>query len=157
MLDSVDNDVDTLPGASPRTLAAQHIRALTTRELAMAGIRVSAGASTLSGAPDMLTSQVATEGARTVLVLRGEADFSAVSALSDALAGAISSGTDVVIDLAELAFIDTAAVRVLAAAQQRLAHRGRTLTFRAPNSVAERMLEMFRLTAVIETVAATRP
>jgi len=104
----------------------------------------------------MLISQMATEGARTVVVLRGEADFSAVSALSDALAGAISSGTDVVIDLAELAFIDTAAVRVLAAAEQRLGHRGRTLRFRSPNSVAERMLDMFGLTALIETAAAAR-
>ena len=120
----------------------------------MAGIPVSAGAPTLSGASGMLISQVATDGARTVVVLRGEADFSAVSVLSDAVARAIGSGNgDVVIALAELAFIDTAAVRVLAASQQRLGHRGRTLTFRSPNRVAGRLLEMFGLAALIEASA----
>jgi anti-anti-sigma factor len=123
----------------------------------MAGIGVSAGASTLKDAPGMLISQLATDGARTVVVLRGEADFSVVSVLSDALAGAMSSGADVVIDLAGLGFIDTASVRVLAAAQHRLGPRGRTLTFRSPNAVAARMLEMFGLTELIETDVGISP
>ena len=84
--------------------------------------------------------------------LWGEADFSTSPILSYLLAGLIASGVgDVVIDLAQLEFIDTASVRSLAAAQQTLVRLGRQSTSRSPARVATRVLNMFGLADLIET------
>ena len=95
---------------------------------------------------------VRAEGDRTVVVLRGEADFSTRAVLADALSRviALSSG-EVVLDLADMEFVDSATVRVLAMAQQLLDWRGRKLTFRSPSRLAVRVLALFDLTDLIET------
>jgi anti-anti-sigma factor len=105
-----------------------------------------------------LIGHVEHEDRRTIVVLQGEADFSSAPVLSDVLARGIDSGAaDVVIDMSRLEFIDTGAVRVLAAGQQRLDRLGRKLTFRSPSSVAARVMEMFGLTVFIEGETETRP
>jgi anti-anti-sigma regulatory factor len=63
-----------------------------------------------------------------------------------------SQSGDVVIDMAEAEFIDTATVRVLAVGQQLLADRGRRLTFRSPSRLTARVLHLFGLTDLIEAV-----
>ena len=115
-------------------------------------------ASSLVGVHDTLVGQIAQEGTRTIVVLRGEADFSTTQALSDILARGISAGAgDVVIDLGSLEFIDTGAMRVLVAAQQRLQRRGRKLTLRSPSSVAIRVLEVFGLATMVENLQEATP
>jgi anti-anti-sigma factor len=105
-----------------------------------------------------LTTAVRSEGTRTVVALRGEADFTTTLVLADVLAGVIDLGVgDVVIDLGNLEFIDTATVRVLAAGQWRLDRLGRALTFRSPARVAARVLKMFGLDDLIETHEKSRP
>jgi anti-sigma B factor antagonist len=110
---------------------------------------------------DTLTGRIAEEGTRTVVVLRGEADFSAGLVLSDILARGVSAGEgDVVIDLGGLRFIDSGAIRVLVAAQQRLQRLGRTLTLRSPTAVVTRVLGVFGLAGLVEilqTDETTRP
>ena len=109
-------------------------------------------ASSPARAQDTLIGQIDQEGTRTTVVLRGEADFSTTQALSDIVARGVSAGTgDVVIDLGRLEFIDTGAMRVLVAGQQRLRPLGRTVTFRSPSSTAIRVLEMFGLADLIGT------
>lgn len=62
-----------------------------------------------------LTLALRVEGTRTVVVLRGEADLFDLPLLSDALSRVIAMRTgDVVIDFAELEFVDVPTVRVLA-------------------------------------------
>ena len=91
------------------------------------------------------------EGTRTIVVLRGEADCSSRPVLSDLLSRVIASQSgDVVIDMAEAEFIDTATVRVLAVAQQLLGDRGRELTFRSPSRLTAQVLHLFGLTDLIE-------
>jgi anti-anti-sigma factor len=115
-------------------------------------------ATSVAGAADTLIGQLAQEGTRTIVVLLGEADFSTTQALSDILARGISGGAgDVVIDLGRLEFIDTGAMRVLVAAQQRLQRRGRKLTLRSPSPVATRVLEVFGLATMVETLQETTP
>jgi anti-sigma B factor antagonist len=100
---------------------------------------------------DTLTGQIAEEGTRTIVVLRGEADFSAGLVLSDILARGVSAGEgDVVIDLEGLEFIDTGGIRVLMAAQQRLQRLGRQLTLRSPSPVVTRVLGVFGLAGLVE-------
>jgi anti-anti-sigma factor len=92
-----------------------------------------------------------TEGTRVVVGLRGEWDLHSRAALADALSRVIASSRgDVVIDLSETDFIDTAIVRAFADGQQFLHSLGRRLTFRSPSRVATRLLALFSLTDLIE-------
>ena len=98
-----------------------------------------------------ITTSVRHEGATTVVVLRGEADTSTTTVLSDALSRLIATpGGDVVIDLSETEFIDTATVHTFAVAVKLFGDRGRTLTFRSPSRLAARVLDLFGLSQSIE-------
>ncbi len=101
-------------------------------------------------ASSLAPPELRAEGTATVLVLRGEADLATRSLVSDALSRVIGTRTgDVVVDLAEVEFIDTAIVRVLAEAQHLLDRQGRVVTFRSPSRLAIRVLGLFGLGDVI--------
>jgi anti-anti-sigma factor len=107
----------------------------------------------VGGSSSLTTPELRAEGSTTVLVLRGEADLAARALVSDALSRVIGSHTgDVVVDLAEVEFIDTAIVRVLADAQRFLDHHGRALTIRSPSRLATRVLNLFGLTDLVEPI-----
>ena len=92
-----------------------------------------------------------------MVVLRGEAAAS-TSVLCGTLSRVIAFGAgDVVIDLSELEFINSATVRALAVGQRLLERRGRELTLRSPPRPAARMLHTFGLTDLIEAGEAVRP
>jgi anti-anti-sigma factor len=117
-----------------------------------------ASARTAQGARSVLTAVVGTEGTRTVVVVRGEGDSSTTAVLSDALSRVIASQAgDVVIDLAEAEFIDTATVRVLAAGLQLLDRQGRKLTIRSPSRLAARVLDLFGLADLVEAREGAKP
>jgi len=104
---------------------------------------------------DLLTAVVREEGTRTLVVLRGEADISTTCVPADVLAWVTARRTgDVVVDLGELEFIDSATVRLLAEGQQLLERQGRTMTFRSPSRLAARVLNVFGLADSIETPRA---
>jgi anti-anti-sigma factor len=145
----------SLPGAMLRTQVTQLIHAFRPERLPMPRRGT---APPLTRTHPTLVGQIADEGTRTIVVLRGEADFSTTVALSDILARGVSAGIgDVVVDLGGLEFIDTGAVRVLTAAQQRLQRLDRNLTIRSPSSVAARVLELFGLSALVENLPETTP
>jgi anti-anti-sigma factor len=97
------------------------------------------------------------EGTLTVITLQGEADVSSRPVLSDVLCRLIADGSgDVVIDLAEANFIDTAVVRTVATAQHLLHRQGRKLTLRSPSRLATRLLQLFVLADLIETEEPAR-
>ncbi|MDQ1376881.1 MAG: hypothetical protein QOE15_1054 [Acidimicrobiaceae bacterium] len=101
--------------------------------------------------PALTISPERTEGNDILVVLLGEADLSSRYALSDTLSRVIASGdADVVIDLAQAQFLDSATARVLAECQTLLDRRGRKLTLRSPSKLAARVLDMFGLTGLIE-------
>jgi len=96
--------------------------------------------------------QMHAEGTRCVITLRGDADISTRRDLCDVLSRVTADGSgDVVIDLAEVTFIDTAIVRALATAQQLLHRQDRILTLRSPPRLAIRVLNVFGMTDLIET------
>jgi anti-anti-sigma factor len=89
---------------------------------------------------------VSADGAATVVALRGEADIATVQVVVDALARIIADHDgDVIVDLAETEFIDTAALRAILRAREVLGGGGRRLTLRSPSSIASRLLGAFRL------------
>ena len=105
----------------------------------------------------ILGVQVVHVGAdRAVVALRGEADASTTATLSFALSRVIASRAgDVVIDLGQLDFVDTATVRVIATAHHLLADQGRTLAVRSPSRLGRRLLDLFDLTHLIESSEIT--
>jgi anti-anti-sigma factor len=99
-----------------------------------------------------LTILVRRAGIRTVVVLRGEADLSTMSILSDALSRVVALGAgDVVVDLVETEFIDCGSVRSFAVCRRLMDGQGRKLTFRSPSRLAALVLAAFGLGDLITT------
>jgi len=97
---------------------------------------------------------VSAEGANTVVALGGEADVATLPALVGAFARIIADCEgDVVVDLAQIEFMDTAALRSVLEARAVLAGDGRQLMFRSPSRIAERVLAVFGLTHLVGPVA----
>ncbi len=93
-----------------------------------------------------LAASVFTDGALTVVALRGEADRATVHVVRDALADVIADGEGhVVVDLAQTEFMDTAALRAVLRAREILEGTGRQLTLRSPSRSTGRMLAVFGL------------
>lgn len=93
-----------------------------------------------------LTAAVLADGAVTVVALQGEADPATLHIIRDSLADVIAAGDgDVVVDLAQTEFMDTAALRAVLQARETLAGTGRQLTLRSPSRSAGRLLEVFGL------------
>ena len=104
----------------------------------------------------ILTVRVArTEATRVVVVMRGEADAATTTLVSEVLSRVIADyAGDVVIDLAQLTFIDSATGRILAIAKDLLSCRGRHMAVRSPSRLAAIVLDVFGLTDLIETQVA---
>ena len=93
-----------------------------------------------------LTATVSAEGAATVVAFQGEADRATLHVVRDALAEVINDRQgDVVVDLAEMEFMDSAALRTVLGARDVLAGTGRHLTLRSPSRSAGRLLGVFGL------------
>ena len=93
-----------------------------------------------------LFATVFEEGAVTVVALRGEADRATLHVVRDALAEVIADREgDVVVDLAQTEFMDTAALRAVLAAREVLEGTGRQLTLRSPSRSAGRLLAVLGL------------
>jgi anti-anti-sigma factor len=98
-----------------------------------------------------LVASVSTGEAATVVTLRGEADVFTLPMVVDALASAIAdSEGPVIVDLADIGFIDTGSARAIARAWQFLDDRKRTLIVRSPSRIAARVLEVLGLSHLIE-------
>lgn len=93
-----------------------------------------------------LTATVFADGPVTVVALRGEADRATVHIVRDALNEVIAGGDgDVIVDLAQTEFMDTAALRTVLWARETLGGTGRQLTLRSPSRSARRLLGVFGL------------
>jgi anti-sigma B factor antagonist len=99
------------------------------------------------GACQFLSNISQTEDA-TVVALHGELDVAASQGLSDELAGLIDSGTtDLIIDLAKLAFIDSTGLSAILRANRKL-EKGHLL-LREPTPMVRQVLEITGLTGAL--------
>ena len=93
-----------------------------------------------------LSAAVCDEGSVTVVALQGEADPATLHVVVEALSDVITDrDSDVVVDLAQVEFIDTAALRAVLRAREQLEGIGRHLTLRSPSRIAGRLLGVFGL------------
>lgn len=95
------------------------------------------------------------EADRTVVWLRGEYDLASVPALAELLARAIAiDDGDLVLDLRGVQFMDASTIGVLVRVDQFLGCRSRSLRLRSPSRIALRLLEVCKLTGLLETRSA---
>jgi anti-anti-sigma factor len=87
----------------------------------------------------------------TIVALRGELDAAALHSLVESFDDAIDAdGSDIVVDLAAVAFIGAAWIGTLVRGRARLAAQDRELTLRSAPLVLHRLLELCGLAYLIE-------
>lgn len=96
----------------------------------------------MAGTSPQLSIVVEQHGHRSVVRLSGELDIVTAPALSDALR---SANSEVVVDLADLAFLDASGLGVLASACERQEGRGDPLVVVNASPLAQRIFEISRL------------
>ena len=102
--------------------------------------------------PSINAPRVSRHGNRTVLWLEGEHDMATVAVMSDVLAAAIASDdADVIVDLSGVTFIGAATFGALIVGRNLLAQQSRRMTVRSPSAYAQRLLELFELTDLVES------
>ena len=95
--------------------------------------------------------RIAVEGINQLVVVTGELDLVNASHLETHLDAVIGSADgDVVVDLANVSFIDSTGLRTVLVAHDRLAQSGRTLAVRNPSVQVSRLLEICGLCDLIE-------
>ena len=75
--------------------------------------------------PTGFSISISDRDGRAVVVIRGELDLATAPDLEAALTGRLDAGQDVVVDLRELAFMDSTGLRVLVASHVRVEGRER--------------------------------
>ncbi len=81
-----------------------------------------------------------------LLVLEGEVDPHTTEQLDQAVDAALASGTELVLELSGVTFIDSAGLRSLIRAQRRAEEAGGSLVLRSPRPSTLRVLEITGLT-----------
>jgi anti-sigma B factor antagonist len=105
--------------------------------------------------PFLLELSEEEEGERTLIRARGEVDLVTAPRLASRLDTILRSGRgDVVIDLSETEFLDSAGLHVLLNAQRRLTRRSRVLRVLCAPGAVRHVIELARL---IETLNVTDP
>jgi anti-sigma B factor antagonist len=99
--------------------------------------------STFAVSVDFMETQV-------VLGVRGELDMDTAPELGALVDAAIGQGyQSVVLDMAELAFMDASGLRVIAGGASRLRPSGGEVVLRSPPPIVQRILDITRLTEVV--------
>jgi anti-anti-sigma factor len=100
---------------------------------------------------DPLTISVSHEGDEALLVLKGELDPHTAPRLRDQIDQVAGDGASrIVLDLADLGFIDSSGLRVIISAHKQAAERGGRLVLRSPSPTARRLLDITGLLDHIE-------
>ena len=104
--------------------------------------------------PDDFSIASASGDGRTVLMVRGELDLATAPELEEHIDGVLDAGREVVVDLRDLAFMDSSGIRVLVAAHARAGRCGtRLIVVRpAPGSVVAKIIEISGLEGELNLV-----
>ena len=90
---------------------------------------------------------------RATVAVRGEVDVYTAPQLRDRLYSVIADGiADVVLDLADMTFIDSTGLGVIVGTLKRLRESGGELTLRAPSRSTRKVLEITGLTRILTIV-----
>ncbi len=98
--------------------------------------------------------RVQEEGGSTVVFLTGEVDLESSPRARDVLLRAVSDGSNVLVDLSDVAYIDSSGVASLVEAFQNARRRGTGFGLVSVSAAVRRVLELARLDRVF-TIHAT--
>jgi anti-anti-sigma factor len=102
---------------------------------------------------DQLTVVVDHAATPPTISLNGELDPHTAPLLQQEIDGVLAAGgSDLVLDLSQLGFVDSSGLRVLISAQHQLDELGGTLALRSPSETVRRLLE---ITGLIDHVTIT--
>jgi len=105
---------------------------------------------------DPLEIEVQDSEERTLVTLSGELDAATASFLYDKLSDLeVENTQNVVLDLAQVTFMDSTGLAVIVTEHKRLQHSNGTLTIFSPPSSVRRLFEITGLTTVLDIVPAT--
>lgn len=99
-----------------------------------------------------LQARVSRSGETAVVTLRGELDLATAGDLRDCLAPVVRSEpvpAQVVLDVADLTFLDASGISALLTVQRALAARGGRLVLRSPSSLVRRVVRVLDLDKVL--------
>jgi len=103
-----------------------------------------------------LEIDVESSGDRTLVTLSGELDAATASFLYDKLSDLeVQDAHNVVLDLAQVTFMDSTGLAVIVTEHKRMRHSDGTLTIFSPPSSVRRLFEITGLTTGLVIVAAT--
>lgn len=91
---------------------------------------------------ELLRISIDHEPGRTVCRLAGDLDAENAARLRAVLSEQLDEGSDAVVDLSALGFIDSSGLGVLVGALKRFQSAGRDLHLRAPTTALQRVLDM---------------
>jgi len=103
--------------------------------------------------PQLFTAAVQLDAERAVVMLRGELDLMSVAVLVDCFARIAPPIHEVVLDFAELDFIDGCGLRAIADAAQQVVAYGGSVSIRSPGPQIQRLLELVHF----EQIVAVQP
>ncbi len=90
-------------------------------------------------------------GRQVVVTLRGEIDMLTAPTFASVLDSLFDAGRrDIVVDLAELEFMDASGLRLIGPMSARLRNAGRSLTIRSPSRMVRRLLDITAMGDLIE-------
>jgi anti-anti-sigma factor len=105
------------------------------------------------GGRDPLEIEIQNSGERTLVTLSGELDASTASFLYDKLSDLeVENVQHVVLDLAQVTFMDSTGLGVIMTEHKRLQHSEGSLTIFAPPSSVRRLFEITGLDGVLDVV-----
>ena len=102
---------------------------------------------------DTLSTHVAREGDKIVIHVRGQIDMATCERLRDAIEPHLGPAQTIVLDLSEVAFMDSSSLHVLVQARGRLTADGGSLILRNPSHAARRLLDVACAEGLIEADA----
>jgi anti-sigma B factor antagonist len=102
---------------------------------------------------DPLEIEVQNSEERTLVTVSGELDASTAAGLYDTLAELeVTDAHNVVLDLAQVTFMDSTGLAVIVTEHKRLAHSDGKLTIFSPPSSVRRLFEITGLTTLLDIV-----
>jgi len=102
---------------------------------------------------DKFSTHVAREGDKIVIHVRGQVDMATCERLRDAIEPHLGPAQTIVLDLSEVAFMDSSSLHVLVQARGRLTADGGSLVLRNPSRAARRLLDVACAEGLLEADA----
>ena len=99
---------------------------------------------------EALRISIGADGPARVLKLAGDVDFGTGGAVLDCVSGLAASGADVIVDLTDAAFLDSAGLAALLGARKVAARSGRSFKVRNPPRFIARVLALSGIDRLVD-------